>query len=287
MKPQRARGLAAQAIAYAVAFAAAGATLWLAPIADPLWRAAAADLAATLVVFGFSVALSNSSMYDPYWSVAPPALFLYWLAVGAPSTRAFVAGVLVFAWGARLTWNFLRGWPGLGHEDWRYPALRAKTGKAYWLVSFLGIHFFPSVMTFVGSLSLFVMLREETRPLGLLDALALVVTVLGVGYEAIADEQLRAFKQSKPPAGAFLADGLWRHSRHPNYFGEVTFWTGLALFAIAADPSAWWVLAGPVAILALFLFVSIPMIDERMVERRRDYAAHMKKVSRLVPWRVR
>jgi steroid 5-alpha reductase family enzyme len=72
-----------------------------------------------------------------------------------------------------------------------------------------------------------------------------------------------------------------------NYFGEVTSWTGLALFALAADPSAWWVLAGPVAILALFLFVSIPMIDERMVARRRDYAAHMKKVSRLVPWRVR
>src|SRR5690606_29437298 len=121
---------------------------------DPIWTAAAASLVATVIIFAFSVALSNSSMYDPYWSVAPPALLAYWLTQGELSPRLMLAGTLVLLWSLRLTWNFLRGWGGLAHEDWRYPHLRHKTGRAYWLVSFLGIHFFPTVLTFAGSLSL-------------------------------------------------------------------------------------------------------------------------------------
>ena len=113
-------------------------------------------MAGTVAIFAFSVGLSNSSMYDPYWSVAPPALFAYWLTVGGPSTRAWIALGLVGIWGVRLTANFLRGWPDLEHEDWRYPELRKKHGRFYWAVSFFGIHFFPTLLTFAGSLALYV-----------------------------------------------------------------------------------------------------------------------------------
>jgi steroid 5-alpha reductase family enzyme len=81
--------------------------------------------------------------------------------------------------------------------------------------------------------------------------------------------------------------GLWRYSRHPNYFGEVSFWWGLYFFGLAANASYWWTIAGPIAITLLFLFISIPMMDKRSKERRPEYAEHMKKISALVPWRIK
>lgn len=276
-----------QLVVYAAALAVAWAVVRFAPIPDPLWRAALADAIATVVVFGFSVATTSSSMYDPYWSVAPPALFAFWATEAeVVSVRAMIAAGLVAIWAVRLTFNFLRGFGEVTHEDWRYVDLRKKHGRLYWLVSFLGIHFFPTVLTFAGSVSLYVVLGSNA-PLGPLDALAAAVTALGIGYEATADEQLRAYVRSGPPKGEWLKTGLWRHTRHPNYFGEVTFWWGLYLFAVAAAPGAWWAAIGPAAITCLFFFVSIPLIDARMVERRPGYAEHMKRVSRLVPWLVR
>ncbi|MBX3273333.1 MAG: DUF1295 domain-containing protein [Sandaracinaceae bacterium] len=288
----RARGYALLVVVYAAALAAAWATVAFtpheAPLDGPVARGALAYAVATLVVFGFSVATSNSSMYDPYWSVAPPALFAYWAAlVEAIPPRALVACALLLIWAVRLTHNFLRGFADARHEDWRYVELRAKHGARYWLVSFVGIHGFPSALTFGGSVSLFVVLEAGATPLGPLDALAALVTLAGIAYEAIADAQLRAFKRSDPPAGAWIRAGLWRHSRHPNYFGETTFWWGLYLFAAAAAPAAWWAAIGPAAITLLFFFVSIPLMDARMSARRPGYADYAKRVSRLVPWPVR
>lgn len=287
----RSKGYLAQLVCYVAALAAAAVTIWLLPLEtlplETLWGALAADVVATFVVFGFSVALSNSSMYDPYWSVAPPALFAYWTATGEPSTRSWIAGAIVLVWGARLTWNFLRGFSSLSHEDWRYRDLQAKHGKLYWPVSFIGVHFMPTLLTFAGSVPLWVMLHRPSAPLGWLDGVAALVMAIGVGYEATADEQLRAYVRRGPAKGDWLKSGLWKHTRHPNYFGECTFWLGLFLFGLAADPSAWWAGSGVLAIVLLFFFISIPMIDARMRARRPGYAAYEKRVSRLVPWRVR
>ncbi len=282
----RSKGYLAQLVCYSVALSVAASTIRVVPL-EPLWAALVADIVATLVVFGFSVALKNSSMYDPYWSVAPPALFAYWLTVGQASPRALVAGALVLLWGARLTWNFLRGFSSLSHQDWRYIDLHEKHGALYWPVSFIGIHMMPTLLTFAGSVPLFVVLTHPERPLGVLDAVAAIVTLLGIGYEATSDEQLRAYVKSGPPKEEWLRTGLWRHSRHPNYFGEVTYWWGLSLFAFAAAPAAWWYVLGAASVLSLFFFVSIPIIDERMKRRRPGYEAYAKRVSRLVPWFVR
>src|SRR5579859_2540984 len=112
----------------AVAYLAAGAVaLWmwtLLPPSTPAWeRVAVADVAATIAVFAFSVAFDSSSFYDPYWSVAPmviaPALACE-AAAGVPVARKAAVLVLVLFWGARLTFNWARGWQGLAHEDWRY-----------------------------------------------------------------------------------------------------------------------------------------------------------------------
>ena len=177
-------------IAYAAAGLVALAAGWAVPAEHPIAVALVADLAATVAVFAFSFAFRNSSFYDPYWSVAPIAIALYWALrpVGEPETlRQWIVVALVFAWGVRLTANWARGWQGLGHEDWRYIDLQAQHGSRYWLVSFAGIHMAPTLWVFAGCLSLFPALSAGARPFGLLDAMALLVTGLAIGIEHVAD----------------------------------------------------------------------------------------------------
>ncbi len=291
MDRARARSFGIVAIAYALA----GVAAWLVAtrLADDwaAWRALlAADVAATAVVFAFSVATGNSSVYDPYWSVAPMVIAPWLVAHAAPDVpalRRVVVVALVCAWGARLTWNWARGWQGLAHEDWRYVEIRGKTGPAYWPVSFVGIHLMPTIWVYLGSLSLIPALSTGAHAIGPLDLAACAVTLGAIALEAIADQQLRAFRTSGPPPGEIMARGLWRWSRHPNYLGEIGFWWGLYLFALAADPDAWRAIAGPLSITLLFVFVSVPMLDRRSVARRAAYRDHMAQVPGLVPrpWR--
>lgn len=285
----RARGWVA--IAYVVALIGGAVTIALAPIAHPFWKAAAGDVVATLIIFGFSVRFDNSSFYDAYWSVIPPALAAYWMlhpvAEGAPFARQVLVLALVTWWGIRLTYNWGRHWKGLDHEDWRYVDYRQKVGRAYWLVSFAGFHFFPTVQVMASCAGLYVAMTA-TGPVGVLDGVAAVVTAGAITIEMVADRQLHDFVSSKPDRGAILQSGLWRWSRHPNYFGEVSFWWGLCLFGLAAATAPvtelWWLFVGPVAMTSMFFFISIPLIDERMVTKRPHYAEHMKRVSRLIPW---
>lgn len=277
-------------LAYLVALAAAVGVV-VAIGGDPLWTTFYADVAGTVVVFAFSLALNNSSVYDPYWSVAPIVIAAYWAFLGFDSgTLDPVRGVLVVslvsAWGVRLTYNWGRGWPGLHHEDWRYDDFRKKTGPWYWLVSFSGIHLFPTVQVYLGCLALWPALVSGTQPFGVLDVVAALVTLAAVLIETVADRQLRDFvtRPDKAP-GQILDTGLWSWSRHPNYFGEMLFWWGLFLFALAAGgTAAWWSGAGAVAITLMFFTVSIPMMEKRQRAKRPHFDAYAKRVSMLIPW---
>jgi len=288
MDRDRARSFAIVVGAYAVALGAAIATGALVGSRSPVLTVLAADLVATLVIFASSMALANSSMYDAYWSAVPPVIGLYWASAppgseAVPARQAIVLA-LVFAWGIRLTWNWARGWPGLHHEDWRYVDLRENTNAPYWLISLTGIHYFPTLQVFLACLPLYPALAIGSRPLGGLDAIAALVTAGAVALETIADEQLRSFNLAKQP-GEICTRGLWAWLRHPNYLGEILFWWGLWLFGVAAAPDWYWSVIGPLAITAMFLFASIPMLDRRNVARRPGYAEFMKRVPGLVPRR--
>ena len=256
--------------------------------AHPLTEVLVADLVATLLVFASSVATNNTSMYDAYWSVIPPAVVATLLVqseTGVVGTRQTLVMVAVLLWAIRLTANWARGWPGLVHEDWRYVKAR-DNGAPYWLQSFFGFHLFPTVVVFACLVAAEPAVRTSTAPLGWLDVVAFVVMLAGTGLELVADEQLRGFNRTKAP-GDICTVGLWGWCRHPNYLGEMTFWWGLWLAGLAADPSWWWTVVGPVAITAMFLFASIPMIDERGVERRPGYAEHMAGTTAIIPRRPR
>jgi steroid 5-alpha reductase family enzyme len=255
----------------------------------PILVAAIADVAATAVVFAFSVLLDNSSVYDPYWSVAPPVVAAYWAAV-APTGRLGARQLLILGltllWGIRLTANWGRRWGGPADEDFRYREIRSKTGRGYWPASFVSIHLMPTVWVFLGLLPLFPALAQP-GDFGILDAAAGLVTLAAVVIETVADQQLRKFLRSPHQPGAVLDSGLWGRCRHPNYLGEVLFWWGLFLVGIAARPGWAWTIVGPLSITLLFVFISVPWMDRHMLARHAGWAEQMKRVPSLVPWRRR
>jgi steroid 5-alpha reductase family enzyme len=270
-------------VAYVSAFAVAVVVVAFLGVGRPIAVAFVADVAATLAVFAFSRALDNSSVYDPYWSVAPLVIGWFWVeAAAGPPGSGFRDGLvllLVAIWGARLTFNFARGWPGLQHEDWRYVDMRASSGERYWLASLAGIHLFPTLIVFLGCLPLYAV-ATGARGFVLLDLVAFAVTAGAIGLEALSDEQLRRFRLAHADdPGSICSEGLWARSRHPNYLGEMGFWWGLWLFGVAARPDAfWWTLLGPLAVTLMFRFATIPMIDRRHLARRRGYEEHMQRV---------
>jgi steroid 5-alpha reductase family enzyme len=288
MQPDRARAFLWIAVAYLAAFAVAlVAGIAVSGGRHPIAIAFAADLAATLAIFAFSFAFGNTSFYDAYWSVAPPVVALYFALVPggiAVFDRQLLVIALVLLWAVRLTGNWVRGWTGLEHEDWRYVDMRkTRSAPRYWLVSLFGLHLVPTLVVFLGLLPLWLALHDGMNRLNGLDLLAAVVTLAGIGFEFFADNQLRRFRLSNPPAGATLEAGLWAWSRHPNYLGEMLFWIGLALFATAAAGFVWWAWLGAAAMIAMFFGASIPMKERRMLERRPEYAERQRRVSLLIP----
>jgi steroid 5-alpha reductase family enzyme len=275
-------------IVYAFACVAAVAAGLLISGQHPILVAAVADGVATVVVFAFSVRFNNSSMYDPYWSVAPVPIALFWvLGAGSGSVnrvRQIVVCLLVALWAVRLTANWALRWTGLQDEDWRYADRRRRHGRSYWIVSFLGIHLVPTVLVYLGCLSLYPVLGSGARPLGPLDLLAVVITGGAIWLEARADRELRRFRASKPDPDAVLATGVWSWCRHPNYTGEIAFWWGLFCFGLAADPRYWWTVVGPLAMVGLFAFISVPMMQERMMALRPAYADYRARTMALIPW---
>ena len=107
----------------------------------------------------------------------------------------------------------------------------------------------------------------------------------GIAFEFFADNQLRDWVLHRKQPGQTMTEGLWGWSRHPNYFGELSFWAGIWLFGVAAvgfEP--WWLVSGVAALGLMFHFISIPMIEKRMLDRRSDYEQIQRRISRLIPW---
>lgn len=249
-----------------------------------LWKILIADVIGTVVVFIFSMIFNNSSMYDPYWSVQPfiIAAFLAWPLNGIDVYKAVVL-FMVFLYGLRLTLNFYRGWPGMKHEDWRYRNFRKDFPKLYWPISFLGIHLFPTIMVFLACMSMVYIFMGPGLSLNVWFIIGLITMILAVGLAFIADEQMKKFRQKPENKGKLMREGLWKSSRHPNYLGEILTWWGLYFFSLSAGYDQWWMGIGALTVTLMFVFISIPMLEKRELERRPEYKDYIKEVPFLLP----
>ena len=272
------------AASYVVA-AVVAALVWMAaPDLGLYARAMAAGAAATAVLYVAGMFFSNSGFYDVYWSLAPVAFGLLWLVEASAwrNTRAILAVTVTAAWGLRLTFNWVRHFQGLGHEDWRYVDLRQKTGRLYPLASLFALHVLPYSLVSLGSLPIYTAIQSRAR-LGAVEVVAFAVGLIAIVVETVSDLQLGRFRRENRDPDGFLSTGLWAYSRHPNYFGEVLFWWSVGLFGYAVVPSVV-MLLGALGVTSMIVFASIPMAERRALAKRPRFADYQRRVSGLVPW---
>lgn len=265
----------------------------LAPYIDNLLlRGLIVTSAATMIIWIFSIANGNSSIYDPYWVIAPPFLALAFLFSNTGVTNQKILMVLLF-WIWSLRYHIFYSWTGwrtgLTKEDWRYEDMR-RFPLPYWLNSLLGMHLFPTLLVYTAFLPAAMILSDpkpEISTLGPWDVLATVLALTAILLEYYADKQLSRYRKSPEyKKGGTFRKGLWRFSRHPNYFGEVLFWLSFIAFShskgnLISNPVL--TLTGPLLMAAFFRF-SAWLTDKRSLERRPGYQKLIDEVSALVPW---
>ncbi len=241
------------------------------------------DIAATVIVFLFSVLFGNASVYDPYWSVFPPAAVVL-LAFGKPlTTLNWLHITAVCLWGVRLTANWAYTFHGLNVQDWRYTMLERKTEKWYPAVNFFGIHLIPTLIVYLCFLPVVYAMHHHLDA-GLPGCVCVMASVCAAVWQGVADHQMHAF--SKRHHGELLQEGLWTYSRHPNYLGEIVMWWGIGLSVLSSSSGEPWLLFGALINTLLFLFVSIPMADEHQ-SRKAGYEDYKAKTRMLLPIKPR
>ncbi|MBQ9397500.1 MAG: DUF1295 domain-containing protein [Bacteroidales bacterium] len=245
-----------------------------------LWALLLADVLATVIVWFVGLVYRNVSVYDPYWSVAPPVLFTAWAFYkGCFALPVVLLLIAVWYWGIRLTGNWLYTFQGLAHEDWRYTRYRdSQPPFLFHLTNFFGLNMMPTLLVFACMLPGFGLFEAGTAA-NWITWLGFVICLASATIQLVADTQIHRFRNAHP--GQFCNVGLWKKGRHPNYFGEVQMWWGVWIMYASLHGIDWLILA-PVAMTALFLFISIPMMERRQLARKPGYAAYRKQTRMLI-----
>ncbi len=269
---------------YIFAAAVGVGTYLLLPDAWYFWlKLLLADVIATVVIFIFSLMFKNASVYDPYWSVQPIVIIIGFMIGQRVTPLKLLLLVTILFWGIRLTANWAYTFKSLAHEDWRYRMLAEKTGRAYPLVNFVGIHLVPTLVVYLCTLPAVALLQSGSDG-NLFSYAALLLSIGAATVQGIADYQMHAFR--KRGTGGFIREGLWKNSRHPNYLGEILMWWGIGISAVSAIGLAFpyfLLLAGAVANTALFLFVSIPLAEGKQSKKER-FAEYKAQTRALLPF---
>jgi steroid 5-alpha reductase family enzyme len=232
-----------------------------------------------------SVARRDASIVDVAWG--PAFLVAAWacfLSAEVATPRQWLVLTLVHVWGLRLAlhlWRRNRGSP----EDRRYRRMRENGGERFWWTSLFKVFWLQAAVAWIVSAPLGIALSAgPTAVLGWLDGLGIVLVAVGLLFEAGGDRQLARFRRDPANRGRVCDSGLWRYTRHPNYFGDAVVWWGFFAFA-AAVPGGWWSAVGPLLMTVLLVRVTgAAMLEPDLVRTKPDYSAYVARTSRFVPW---
>jgi steroid 5-alpha reductase family enzyme len=232
-----------------------------------------------------SLALKDSSIVDIFWGtgfvVATWAAFL--LTPEGFAARKALLSALVTIWGLRLSLHLLvRNW-GKG-EDFRYQAWRKEAGHTWWWRSFFQVFLLQGVILWIVAAPLLAgQISAWPDHLTWLDYLAVAVWAVGFFFEAVGDWQLARFKANPANKGKVLDSGVWRYTRHPNYFGDATQWW--AYYLIAAAGGGWWTIFSPILMTALLLRVSgVTLLEKTLKDEKPGYKEYVETTSEFIPW---
>lgn len=239
-------------------------------------------LTAFTLLWAVSLRLRDASIVDPFWG---PGFVLVGIAYlwghGDFTPRGLLAVALVLVWALRLGLHLLARNRKLG-EDPRYAAMRERYGRRFGWVSLATVFWLQAVVLWIVSSPILAAV-VATAPLGAWDAAGVVAFLVGFLTEAVADAQLARFRSDPANRGSVLDRGLWRYSRHPNYFGDALLWWGLWLVAVGAG--APWSALGPLVMTFLLLKVSgVTLLERSLAQGRPGYADYVRRTSVFVPW---
>jgi steroid 5-alpha reductase family enzyme len=248
---------------------------------DVMLAAAIGVTALMLSIWLVSLVMADASIVDIFWGVG--FVVVAWIAVGRRGIgedRSLLAAVLTTVWGLRLA-GYL-AWRNLGKgEDYRYRVMRRQHGKRFGVVSLVTVFGLQGLLMWIVSLPV---QTAAGGSLGLVDYLGITVFLMGLTFETVGDLQLAAFKRDPANEGAVLDRGLWRYTRHPNYFGDFLVWWGLFLVALAGG--AWWAVVGPLVMSALLMrYSGVGLLEKTIGRRRPAYEDYIRRTNAFFPGR--
>jgi steroid 5-alpha reductase family enzyme len=232
-----------------------------------------------------SLALKNSSIVDIFWGAG--FVISAWTAFALTpegfAGRKWLLVILTSIWGLRLTLHILtRNW-GKG-EDFRYQVWRKEAGAAWWWRSFFKVFLLQGILMWIIATPLLrAQISATPMQMTFLDYLAIPVWLVGFFFEAMGDWQLARFKANSANKGKVLNTGVWRYTRHPNYFGDAAQWWAYYLIALAAG--GWWTIFSPVLMTLLLMRVSgVTLLEKTLKDTKPGYQSYVESTSEFIPW---
>lgn len=237
-----------------------------------------------ILLWWLSIALKNSSIVDIFWGIGfiVVAWITFTLAPQGYLPRRQLVAVLVTIWGVRLALHIaVRNWGT--PEDFRYAKWREENGPSWWWVSFFKVFLLQGVLMWIISAPI-IAAQTSGFPAILtpLDYIGASLWTVGLLFEAIGDLQLTRFKADPSSRGKLLTTGLWKYTRHPNYFGEAILWWGYYIIALVSG--SWWTIFSPIIMTFLLMRVSGVAMLERTMKLKPGYEEYMRRTSAFIPW---
>ena len=237
------------------------------------------------VLWLISIPLKNVSIVDIFWGIGfLTANSVYFFLSDEIYTRKWLIFALVTIWSLRLSgYLFFRNYGKA--EDFSYQEFRRHYGaNRYWWFSFFQVFLLQgSLITLVSLPLLGVNLYTESNELNILDYAALIVWIIGFLFESLGDYQLAKFKSIPDNKGKVLNTGLWRYTRHPNYFGDAAIWWSFALFSLASG--AYWHIVGSLIMIFLIIKISgVSLLEKSLNDAKPQYKDYITRTSAFLPW---
>jgi steroid 5-alpha reductase family enzyme len=239
-------------------------------------------------VWLLSLLLRDSSIIDVFWGLGfVLACWIYFAATpDGYLPRKGLLTLLVTLWGLRLSlYILIRNWKR--GEDYRYRQWRQAAGRSWWWRSYFKVFLLQGALLWLISTPLLAaQLSPSPARLTVLDILAVLVWGIGFFFETAGDWQLARFKADPGNRGRLLTSGIWRYTRHPNYFGDAAQWWGFYLFALATG--GWWTIFSPLLVTVLLVKVSgAARLEKSLAENKPGYREYMERTSAFIPWAPR
>ncbi|MFZ9427013.1 MAG: DUF1295 domain-containing protein [Ilumatobacteraceae bacterium] len=247
-----------------------------------LWSALAI-LIVMLSTWAISVVIRNASIVDIVWGLG--FVVVGWVAratADGDDARQWLLTVMVSVWGLRLA-GYL-AWRNIGHgEDYRYKNMRKHWGAKFPVVSLITVFGLQGTLMWIVSLPVQLGQSDATPDVGVVAIIGALVYLVGLFFEVVGDAQLARFKADPANAGTVMDRGLWKYTRHPNYFGDACVWWGIAIVAAETGTGAWGLIGAAVMSIFLRRVSGVTLLEKSLKKRRAGYEEYIARTSAFIP----